>query len=42
VPGGEATQECLDQTVLKDKYGRTQIPVPGGAPSKVIIIFKLF
>jgi hypothetical protein len=30
----------LDQTVLRDKYGRTQIPVPGGGASKVILFLK--
>lgn len=36
IPEGEATQECLDKTILSDKNGRTKIPVTGASPSKFL------
>jgi hypothetical protein len=38
---GEANQECLNQNILQDEYGRLRVPVPGGRTGKFVVKLKL-
>ncbi len=38
---GEANQECLNENVLKDRFGRVRIPVVPGVTGRIPVVLNL-